>query len=378
MKHNSVPVLYYHSVADHNKIRPWSFLSCDIKSFTLQMNYLKKRGYQTCNWKELDEHIHGTKQLSPKTVMIQFDDGFLDNWTIVFPIMKKLGFKFSIVVTPEFIEKREPKKFSKRTDEKNIFDWWGYLSEEELTLMEESEIVEIQAHGYSHTWYESSDILTDVYNGTQLEPWIFWNNNKKEKATWLTNNSLERIPLGYPIFENEKSLSNTRRFIPNDDFINECIVSYDEKKSKEINKKNIEQIYDKYKNKNQLGRYETEAETEARFKQELLGTKEYLENLLEKKIEYLVWPGGGNNKRVQDLAFSYDYRMISKGSDLNSYNSHNDKIFRVAGCYEFKQSIFRPLLNTIFLQLQIWRANGNDVINVIVMSIKKLRKYLRG
>ncbi|MAM30007.1 MAG: deacetylase, partial [Flavobacteriaceae bacterium] len=101
MKITGIPILYYHSIADHEVKNEWSFLSISIRLFKNQMDYLHKNGYYTCNWKELEDHIQGKKQLPEKTVMFHFDDGFLDNWSVVFPIMKEKNFKYSIVVTPE-------------------------------------------------------------------------------------------------------------------------------------------------------------------------------------------------------------------------------------------------------------------------------------
>lgn len=373
MKNNSIPVLYYHSIANHNTTRPWSFLSCDIKTFRLQMKTLHTLGYTTCDWKELDEHLLGHHRLPHKCIHIQFDDGFLDNWTVVFPIMKELNFKFSVVVTPEFIEKHPLRKFSKKTEESNMKEWWGYLSEEELIEMETSGLVDIQAHGYTHTWYETSDKIIDIYDGTQILPWLHWNNSLKEKPTWLTNNSLKNIPHGYPIFEHEKSLSNLKAFKVNKKFIEESISIYDVNISKEQNLKNINKLKESYIDENRLGEYETEEETKQRFKKELLGTKEYLEKLLQKEVNYLVWPGGGNSKMVQDLAYQYGFVVISKGEELNSFNSQNRKISRVAAYHEFKPKILNSYLNTLFIYLQVLRAEGNTVIDNLIKFFKKIR-----
>jgi len=376
MKNNSIPVLYYHSVANHNKERAWSFLTCDITTFTKQMNYLQKHGYGTCNWDELYDHLHGIRKLPEKTVMIQFDDGFLDNWTVVFPLMKELNFKFTVVVTPEFIEKHKPRAFSNKTTENNMSEWWGYLSEEELVEMEASGLVDIQAHGYTHTWYPVSDEIIDVCDGTQVEPWLFWNDHIDEKPRWLTNGSLERIPLGTPIFKNEKSLSNLKAFKPNKEFVTVCIDSYDPSKNKEENLLVLNKLRDEYRSSEKLGHYESDDEAHVRLTKELLGTREYIENILGKKIEYLVWPGGGNNAKVQQLAFDCGYKLISKGTELNSFNSKLTKISRVAAYYSFSPNVLNPYLNVLFLQFQIWRANGNQAIDRLINTIKRIKKMV--
>ena len=243
--------------------------------------------------------------------------------------------------------------------------------------MEESGLVNIQAHGYTHTWYETSDIIIDLYDGTQILPWLHWNNNPEEKPTWLTNGSLEKIPHGYPIFQNEKSLSNLKAYKVNKEFINDSISIYDKNLTKEENLQKINKLKDTYLNENKLGSYETEEKTYERLKKELLGTREYLKNILNKDINYLVWPGGGNNKKVQDLAYKYGFIVISKGEELNSFNSKNRKISRVAAYHEFKPLFLNSYLNVLFIHLQILRANGNNVIDGIIKSIKKVKRLIK-
>ena len=377
IKKNAIPVLYYHSVADHSVNRPWSFLSCDINTFIKQMHYLKKKGYHTCGWDELYDHINGNRQLPKKTVMIQFDDGFLDNWVIVYPIMKKLNFKFSVLVTPEFIDNGIIREFKDKTLDSDIENWWGYLSKEELKKMHESGLVDIQAHGFTHTWYPVSDEIIDIYDGTQIEPWLYWNDNINDKPKWLTNGSLRKIPIGTPIFKYDKSLSTFKIFKPNKLFIEKCVENYDRNKTKVENIRMFNKIKKEFKDQGLLGEYETEEEAKKRLKKEIIGAKEYLENLLEKKIEFFVWPGGGNNDYVETIAFNGGYKLVSKGNKLNFYNSKIKKIYRVAGYHAFKPKILNTYLNVIFLKLQILRSNGNVIINLLFKLIKHLKKSIK-
>ena len=178
MKKSSIPVIYYHSVADHEKQHPWAFLSVRIGVFKSQMKLLKIFGYNTCNWREFYEHSQGIKSLPKKTVFIHFDDGFLDNWTVVYPIMEKYNFKYSVLITPEFVEKNNKvRTFVNKTSEENKDLWWGYLSEGEVIKMSESGLVDFQCHGFTHTWYESSDKILNFFNGKDFTPHLKWNLN---------------------------------------------------------------------------------------------------------------------------------------------------------------------------------------------------------
>ena len=211
-KHN-IPILYYHSVANHQSKKYWSFLSVDILTFKLQIKLLFLLGYKSCNWKELYEHINGINLLPKKTVMFHFDDGFLDNWTVVFPIMKKYNFKYSVLITPEFVQEGEVRPFVEQTSEHNKENWWGYLNKKEIKKMTDSNLVDFQAHGYTHTWYESSQELIDIYDENNFFPHIPWNIQPEKKAYWLLDPF--KAPVGYPVFEYKKSLELEKRYYTN-------------------------------------------------------------------------------------------------------------------------------------------------------------------
>ena len=365
-----VPILYYHSIADHKTPNEWSFLSISKKVFENQINFLKRNGYQTCNWQELNNHLNGKRQLPKKTVMFHFDDGFLDNWSVVFPIMEKAGFKYSILITPEFIQKGEKvRPFVKETNENNKDLWWGYLNEEEIRVMAESDLVDFQSHGYTHTWYPSGDEVIDTYNGIDFYPHLHWNLHTAKKANWLNNLGQLPIPKGYPIFEYKKSISLDKAFIPNPDFIKESIQLYDNELSKEQNLLKIQALKKKYKQEDNLGRYETEDESQLRLKKELLDSKEYISSLTGKPCEYIVYPGGGLTDHSFSLSKKYGYKLVSKGKKLNSYGADNYQVFRQSAVYPFKK--MSVILNNVFLRFQLERSKGNKFF-------EKISKILKG
>ncbi|WP_417873717.1 polysaccharide deacetylase family protein [Xanthomarina gelatinilytica] len=365
---NGIPILYYHSIADHPKESQWSFLSIGIKLFKKQINYLKKKGYYACNWDELYGHIQGVKQLPEKTVMFHFDDGFLDNWSVVFPIMENANFKYSIVVTPDFIQEGEVRPFVTQTNEDNKKDWWGYLNKKEMKLMSESGLVDFQAHGFTHTWYESSDSLIDVNDGNTFYPHLLWNNSPEIKPYWLTKPI--SIAFGFPIFEFKKSLELDKRFIVNDIFVEEAINLFDTKKSKGENLLEIQRLRDEYIKRNALGRYESKEESHSRLMKELKGARLFIENIINKPVEYVVFPGGGNSEKVKELAREAGYKLISKGTRPNAFNSKIYQVERYSAAYGFP-AIFFNELNLLFLKLQLARANGNKLVNQVFKIIKQ-------
>ena len=372
----NIPILYYHSLSDSNR-RVWGFLSIPILTFKLHIKLLKFFGYYTCTWDELFSHINGKKELPKKTVMLQFDDGFLDNWTVVFPIIKKNDIKITIVVSKDFIEKSNSKRpFVVETKERNINDWWGYLSEVEIIEMESSGLVDIQAHGKTHTWYESEPVLEDIFDGSQLLPHLYWNNNSDSKTHWLSKNLSDVVAFGYPILKHEKSLELDRRYIVNQEFIDESIQAVDHRIAKKENFKIVKNIFKIYEDNGSLGRFETEEEKQKRLAEELSGNKKYLENLLNKKVEYLVYPGGGKSTEVFKLSKKYGYKLVSQGEQLNGFGSNIYNVNRISATYPFKIKYLYSFLNLIFFYFQIKRGQGNPLISFISNFFRKILGYV--
>jgi peptidoglycan/xylan/chitin deacetylase (PgdA/CDA1 family) len=76
---NKVPILMYHSIMDNDD------QSVSVHSFKKQMSLMKKMGYQTINFNNLNEN-------NIKKFIITFDDAYENIFINAFPILKKLGF----------------------------------------------------------------------------------------------------------------------------------------------------------------------------------------------------------------------------------------------------------------------------------------------
>lgn len=87
----SVPILTYHSF-DYGK----GLLSVTPENFEKQMHYLKDKGFNVIPLDELVEGIKNRRKFAHNTVVITMDDGYKDNFTYAYPILKKFGFPATI------------------------------------------------------------------------------------------------------------------------------------------------------------------------------------------------------------------------------------------------------------------------------------------
>ncbi|MBR7024769.1 MAG: polysaccharide deacetylase family protein [Selenomonadaceae bacterium] len=120
-------VLNYHQIADTNNP-----LAVHVNDFETQMKFLVDSGCVTITPDELYGGLNGDIELPPKPVLITFDDGYLDNYTNAFPILKKYGLHATIFIIPAFT---------------SVYP--GYMTWEQLKEMEAGGVT-IESHTLTH------------------------------------------------------------------------------------------------------------------------------------------------------------------------------------------------------------------------------------
>ncbi|MFA6405698.1 MAG: polysaccharide deacetylase family protein [Candidatus Paceibacterota bacterium] len=131
---NGVVILMYHSIGENNE-----FFTVKRALFEEQVEYLKQNHFNVIR---LDSLLKIDKsQRLRKTVAITFDDGYEDNYTNAFPILKKNNFPATIFVSTAFIGKNMVAR--KGTD-------LSILSEGEMKEMHKSGLIEFGSHCHNH------------------------------------------------------------------------------------------------------------------------------------------------------------------------------------------------------------------------------------
>ncbi|MFN2135468.1 MAG: polysaccharide deacetylase family protein [Candidatus Promineifilaceae bacterium] len=101
-----VPILMYHYISeppeDADKYRV--DLSVTPQDFEAQMAYLDENGFEAVDLYDLSLAIAAKRDLPEKPVIITLDDGYLDNYTSAFPILRKYGMEATFFVVTQFID----------------------------------------------------------------------------------------------------------------------------------------------------------------------------------------------------------------------------------------------------------------------------------
>ncbi len=173
-----IPVLMYHRVVRDKKEAGKEGIYVTQSKFEWQMKYLFKKGYKTITF---DEY----RGYEDKTVILTFDDGYEDNYTIAFPILRKYNFKAVIFLVPGL--------------EENLWDE-NKPSEPRLKLLSEEQILEMSKYGFEFGSHSLTHPHLTKISEKEASEEIF---KSKEKLERLLKRKV--ISFAYPYGElNEK------------------------------------------------------------------------------------------------------------------------------------------------------------------------------
>lgn len=122
-----IPVLYYHSV----NIDSTNEVIITPELLKEQLSYLKDEGYVSLTMSDVANYLINNKPIHEKSILITFDDGYMDNYYNAFPLLKELNLKATIFCIT------------------NALDGKYYLSEDTIKEMSDYGI-DIQSHTVNH------------------------------------------------------------------------------------------------------------------------------------------------------------------------------------------------------------------------------------
>jgi len=109
-------ILLYHHIAppediprdpERRRSEGWGFVHSPAE-FQRQLELLRRRGYQFVSLDELLSQIENQGREHPKSVVVTFDDGWLDNWRHAAPVLEQLGIPATFFVTTSHLRSGQP------------------------------------------------------------------------------------------------------------------------------------------------------------------------------------------------------------------------------------------------------------------------------
>jgi peptidoglycan/xylan/chitin deacetylase (PgdA/CDA1 family) len=100
-----IPVLMYHCIDKEIVNGKENELKVTPEDFRAQMNYLKANGYTTLTLDEAYKFFQSNEGVPEKSVVLTFDDGYEDNYVNAFPVLKEMGFKATVFVVTDYVDK---------------------------------------------------------------------------------------------------------------------------------------------------------------------------------------------------------------------------------------------------------------------------------
>lgn len=135
--------LCYHSVAAAGP----RYLTVSVELFERQLSALTERGLQTGDLATLDALAAGKP---PPSVFLTFDDGFLDNYETVLPLLRERGMKAFVFVLPPLVDAGAPLLWPEVAEDAGRYP--ATMRSVDWTMLEEMKenVFEVGGHTLSH------------------------------------------------------------------------------------------------------------------------------------------------------------------------------------------------------------------------------------
>ncbi|MDA2915386.1 polysaccharide deacetylase family protein [Nitrospinae bacterium AH_259_B05_G02_I21] len=322
--------------------------------FEEQMRYLAEKGYYTLHISELIRFLYGRRPPPSPSVVITFDDGYLDNWVYAYPILKKYGLKAALCLITERVEAGEGET------RPNLYDVWeGRVTLDQLPSIPTHEVANARAYsggrfGGGHVnWSEVKQMvksgLIDIYSHTHTHSPCFYDetitgflldSTPPWEAVASTRGDLRS---GLPLHPWRSALV-ARRYIDDERLVerlvefatNSCPGTSTEVQA-ELESK-LWRIVEEYRKEHgQAGFYEDHEVYLRRVVEELVRSKALLEEYLDRPCKYICWPFGEHSSLLISLAQQLGYKgAITNDCGVNVRGSDPFLLRRVPAPGDFE------------------------------------------
>ena len=326
----AVPVLMLHSVAFEEHLAPHGWLQrLSVAPDLLDATFSawRRRGFRTIPFEDVVAYVRRGTKLPKGAIALTLDDGYVDNWIALHPLLSAHGLHATIFVSTDYVDPRplQRPQLLPGVDPATL-PWKGYLSWEEMRAMESDGTVRCESHARTHTWYFTSGRIVDYFRPeaaisqrASLLRFLWLNENEGRKWSMLESMSDASVPWGTPIYEHAPALV-ARRFFPDPRETEELTAFVGSQDPAAFFaapgwRRHLDGLVERLRAEGRgAGRWETEEEREARVLGELTESRRVLSRGLGRDVRFLSCPQGAMSEDVERLARSAGYEAWTRST----------------------------------------------------------------
>lgn len=273
-----------------------------------RLRYLAENGYRTVTSEAIARYVRDGVHPGPRSVALSFDDGWASLWTVAGPLLRQYGFTaiaFVIVgrvgdgsmVRPTLADGVGDPAAADRSA-KPFVTW------PELKTLHEAGLLDVQSHGFSHAKIFVSDRLSGFVGPTFGEVPLLERPLVSQSGPVAF---LQPSELGAPLHPQRSRLSDGRRFV-DDPAVRQRLREYvDARGGVEFFRRphwrrELKSLWGRG-----CGRYETDAEREQAWVDELDRSRAILAERLKTPVRHFCFPWGVAGEAARRLAQRLGY-----------------------------------------------------------------------
>ena len=189
-----VAVLTYHSVSSDPAWLPWSReIAVHPSTFERHLRTLRRMGVAITGSRALIERRSAGVPVDAGTVVLHFDDGYLDNWRCAAPLLRAYDAPATFFASLDFVDPARGVRNNGALD--------GYMTWDELAALEADPRFEVEPHGVSHARVPTSERIVGVLDRTnwRTHAWMQWDATLGPKHDWYRRALPDAVPVGSAI-----------------------------------------------------------------------------------------------------------------------------------------------------------------------------------
>jgi hypothetical protein len=329
-----IPVFYYHRI--------------EQEVFRSHLHHLRTNNYRTLTGDALYHEIQHAPRKRKKSVVLTFDDGLDDLYTVIYPLLKEFQYSAMAYIIPGRVGRK------------------GFVTWAQVREMHASGCLDFQSHSMQHNAiYTSPQIVDFVHrHGTrsvaQGVPVI----QQGERGS-----DGEMPPSGTPIYASASRLSDARRYFPEQGLIDLCVSYVANNGGADFwrsltGRSRLRKLVAAYQQQHYgRGTYETPLAQQQAIQYEIEESKWVIENHLAHKVVShfaFPWHAAGHYARYALLRAGYKTMSIglAKGSRHRGVGNTGVEIARLNGDFVptlpgiGRQNFWRVMLHKLVRRLR--------------------------